>query len=190
MNTFGQFPPMGTVDPTPYLYQIDAIKGIPVHAILSEADQVCPSSANTARMASIPTLTSRTLRSEGGFDHVGMLNNDASYVQSLINIMPAFSSAVSDPFVCPVIIEDVIVPVETCFLEEYIKEASPEKRKRRRSRSSSSSSSSSKSKSKKKSRKKGKKNKKRRRSLSSSSSSKSKSKKKSRSKSKKSRRRS
>jgi len=113
---------MGTVDNTPFLYQIDAITGIPVHAILSEADQACPSNANAARMAPIPTLTSETLSIDGGFDHLGMLNNDATYMASLIAHMPALASTVSDPFVCP-----VILPDSTCTLEEYIKEGSPEK---------------------------------------------------------------
>ena len=119
-------------------------------------------------MGIIPTLTFEEIAD--GWNHQGMLNNDPLYLNTLIANMPFESIPVSNPLICPIVIEpEPIIPESTCELQVVVQEVrksrSKKKKKGKRRRKGSSSGSS------------------RRRELSSSSS-KSKSKKSSKSKSK------
>ena len=115
--------------------------GIPVHALTSADDVICIGSTNLDRMGIIPTLSFEEIAD--GWDHIGMLNNDPLYMSTLTANMPLESIPVSDPLICPVVIEPV-VPESTCELQVVlVEEEEPRKsrnRNKRRKRSGSSSS--------------------------------------------------
>ena len=88
-----------------------------MHVVVSETDQACPYFENLNAMQGIPFLTTETLI--GGQDHLGMLNNDAAFLNSLYAAMPETSIPVDDALLCPIIPLPPAPPEpqSTCLLE-------------------------------------------------------------------------
>ena len=53
------------------------------------------------RMASIPGIIGTTI--SNGYDHLGMLNNEADYLNQLYSNMPQLAIPIPNPQICPVI---------------------------------------------------------------------------------------
>ena len=60
-------------------YPIESISTIPVHAIMSDLDLICPSSLNADKLSLIPGITTDVLT---GLDHLDLISNNTSKMRS------------------------------------------------------------------------------------------------------------